>query len=57
MKMHIQIDTDNAAFEDDPRHEVHRLLVDAVRKYADGYDKAVFIDSNGNKVGGWRCEA
>ena len=65
MKVHIEFDTDNAAFEDDPK-EVNRIMVIAMSKVDrawwdyrvlsgqdatyDGLDEHL-LDRNGNSVG------
>lgn len=60
MRIAITIDTDNAAFEDNPDYEIGRIL----RKLAGQIehnggtvagDSWALLDSNGNKVG--KCEA
>ena len=49
-KIEIEIDTDNAAFEDDP-NEVCRILRTAVELVIDGYKAGYLSDANGNTVG------
>lgn len=56
MKVTIEINCDNAAFEDDPSLEVARILKDVCKKidghpnFSDGFSTALF-DINGNEVG------
>lgn len=53
----IKIDTDNSAFQPDPRPELARILADLSEKMASGFiavptDRMGHIrDSNGNRVG------
>ena len=57
MNITITINTDNAAFEGDPRFEVGRLLRELARKVEDnGVDDTPCMDINGNKVGWLRVK-
>jgi len=47
----LEIKTENAAFTDDPRGEIARILEELVSKVRNGYDPSVLLDYNGNKVG------
>lgn len=50
----LKIDTDNAAFEDDPGFEVARILRRIADKLENGEDFSKFrtvLDVNGNDVG------
>jgi hypothetical protein len=55
MKLTLEINMDNAAFEDSPGQEAARILRLAARKVegAEAQDIGSFplLDSNGNKVG------
>lgn len=56
MKFKLEINMDNAAFEDDS--EIKRIMDDMAKKISHGYplrcwDKGVIYDINGNKVGTW----
>jgi hypothetical protein len=56
MKLKIEIDMDNSAFEDNP-NELSEILADLAgslkyRKFNDGSIR----DSNGNTVGSWSVE-
>jgi len=51
MKFVLEIDCDNAAFDEDPVPEVIRILAETVGKLADGGRSVVLVDSNGNSVG------
>lgn len=55
MQFYLQIDCDNAAFEETPASEIARILRDAAKRVeddADGLDeRAPLYDANGNKVG------
>ena len=52
MRLIIEIDTSNDAFQPDPYLEVTRLLlVAAVRTLMHGKDRAFLYDLNGNTVG------
>lgn len=44
---------DNAAFADNPREEVARILRAVADQVAKDYDEGVIRDINGNKVGAW----
>lgn len=48
MTITIKIDTGNAAFEEDPDVEIHRMLFEWLRK---GMGNARLYDYNGNAVG------
>jgi len=48
MKISIEFDTDNAAFDDNP-HELEDVLEQAARKISQG--GGTLLDSNGNKIG------
>ena len=56
MKINIEFDTDNAAFEDDRFGEVTRILTRAKEKVTDSLNDCCGIrvpikDTNGNRVG------
>ena len=51
MKIQITINTDNAAFEDNPEEEVQRILKAITRTMLIGYGVCYLIDSNGDTVG------
>lgn len=51
MKFVLEIECDNAAFDEDPGPEVIRILAETVGKLADGGRSVVLVDSNGNSVG------
>lgn len=60
----LKIDTGNAAFGNDgagddynERHEIVRVLKDAIERLEAGYNDITLIDYNGNKVGEARFEA
>ena len=58
MKLNIEIETDNAAFDDYPRREVTRILRELAAKtergiYYDGRDVPLY-DPEGNKMRGIR---
>jgi hypothetical protein len=51
-KFIIEIETDNAAFEDDPSFEVIRILENLIKKIEGNIDVFVDLyDLNGNRVG------
>lgn len=52
----LTIKTANAAFSDDPGHEVARILRDVASKTANGYREGVVMDANGNRVGSWNLK-
>ncbi len=47
----LEIKTKNAAFEEDPRAEIARILEELISKIYNGYEPSVLLDYNGNKVG------
>ncbi len=47
----LEIETDNAAFEDNYREEVARILEDTARKLRDGREGGYCYDINGNRIG------
>ena len=51
MRFVLEIDCNNAAFDEDPRLEVMRLLVGVVEKVGDGALSLPLVDTNGNYVG------
>ena len=52
MKIRIEINCDNAAFEDDPATEVERILKNLTGKLRlPGMEDLPLMDINGNKVG------
>lgn len=51
MKIEININTDNAAFQEEKDQEVERLLLEAVNKITDGFGHGYLRDYNGNRVG------
>ncbi len=57
MRFLVEIDCDNAAFEDDPTHEVVRLLRQIVRRLEkDGESRGGLRDVNGNSCGSYKYE-
>ena len=52
----LRIETDNAAFEDDPREQIIQILIQAqIQVHDHYYDKSGSLrDSNGNTVGEWK---
>ena len=56
MKFKMEINMDNAAFDDAPEKEVLRILVSVGRQVADGYTFNDCYDLNGNKAGRWEIE-
>lgn len=50
MKIEIDINTDNAAFQEDER-ELQRILLETVAKIKDGETDGYLKDYNGNRVG------
>ena len=57
MRFLVEIDCDNAAFEDDPSCEVANLLRKVVRAVEkDGSQEGRLADSNGNTCGSYRYE-
>lgn len=65
MKFHLEITCDNAAFGDDPAHEVRRILEDLAESIeAHTYRPSIntgtpgnsVLDANGNTVGFWQWE-
>jgi len=49
----LHIESDNAAFDDDPRGELARILAIVTDCIADGAESGVCYDINGNNVGDW----
>lgn len=50
----LKIKTDNAAFTEDKRGEVIRILKDAILKLEQENDRGILVDVNGNLVGEFR---
>ena len=53
MTFRIKIQCDNAAFDDDYRTELARILKDIATKLEGGRDGGYVQDSNGNTVGNY----
>ncbi|NBU04203.1 MAG: hypothetical protein EBT60_07865 [Bacteroidetes bacterium] len=57
MKITIEFDTDNAAFEDDRINEVNYILKQVTERVTDSMDwddspiRTAISDSNGNRIG------
>lgn len=51
MKLKLEINMDNAAFDHDAGHEAARILTDAVKAVAMGCIRSSLFDINGNVVG------
>ena len=51
MKLKLEIQMDNAAFDTDAGHEAARILADAVKAVAMGCIRSSLFDINGNAVG------
>lgn len=47
----LKINTGNAAFEEEPRQEVIRILQEAILKLIEGNNNNNLFDINGNRVG------
>ena len=54
MGFRLEFSTDNAAFADDARGEVARVLRDIAARIERGATDGLARDINGNMVGGWR---
>ena len=48
-----QLESGNAAFEDDPRSELEDILHSMITQIRRGRDGGKLMDSNGNSVGTW----
>ena len=51
-KFTLEIECDNAAFDDDQSGEIARMLEQAAKNVRDGYVSYSLSDANGNRVGG-----
>ncbi len=51
MKFSLEIECDNAAFEDEPATEIGRILREAAKRVEDGNIDFPLRDINGNTVG------
>lgn len=49
----LEINCDNAAFDDDPLVELMRIMEDVAERLDDGQDNGTCRDTNGNEVGSW----
>jgi hypothetical protein len=56
MKATIEIQIDNAAFEECPASELVRILEETIKRIKAGYDYVALMDINGNKVGEFKIE-
>ena len=54
MKIVIEFDTSNAAFQDDDKDmEIATIMKDVTNKIYDGFQEGRIHDSNGNRIGYW----
>lgn len=53
MRLEVQIDSDNAALEGDPRGESARILRRIAERIEEGATYGRCLDLNGNAVGRW----
>ena len=60
MKIKIEFDTDNAAFDpfdeegfEISAYEINAILTTVVEQIGRGYTESVVRDSNGNTIGAW----
>lgn len=59
MKFTLEIDCDNAAFEESPNAQlayIFKIMHGAFKHMADGVDYGPVFDANGNKVGKWEID-
>lgn len=56
MKFTLEINSDNAAFADDPAGEIARILRAVAQTVERGREEGPAVDVNGNRVGVWRIE-
>lgn len=54
MKLRIDVELDNSAFEDNPG-ELRQILAQ-IPRYPAAVDEGTLKDSNGNRVGSWKVE-
>jgi hypothetical protein len=53
MKLSIQINLDNAAYQDDLMGELNSQFMMVLNRIAIDDDTGVIFDTNGNKTGAW----
>jgi hypothetical protein len=53
MKLQIQINLDNAAYQDDLMGELDRHFLAILHKIGIDDDSGIIFDTNGNKTGTW----
>ena len=53
MRMEIEFNMDNAAFEEAPEEEVNRILNVIGSKVMNGFVGGAIHDVNGNNIGNW----
>ena len=56
MKFTMEVNMDNAAFEDSPENELARILSVAAEQVKASYRSRTCQDINGNTVGQWNVE-
>ncbi len=56
MKIIIDLETDNDAFQQDPPTELMRILLVTISKISGGIDGGPLMDINGNTVGKFDVE-
>lgn len=54
MRFRLNVESENAAMVDDAAGEVARMLREVATRVEDGAEAGALLDSNGNRVGGWR---
>lgn len=53
----LNIETDNAAFEEGQEQEVVRILEHVTQMVSEGFtSEPILLDTNGNRVGSWELE-
>lgn len=52
----LTIETDNAAFGDEPSYELSRILLEVAEKVGAGHTRGTVRDENGNRVGSFEVK-
>ncbi len=52
--LHVRIQLDNEAFQEDRAAEIARLLKVVAKHLAQGFNDGDLVDYNGNRCGAWR---
>ena len=53
MKLIIQMDRNNAVFDENKEFETQKLLLNVIKQFGEGFTSRIIRDDNGNSIGRW----